>query len=114
MRYLVFSVLLSILFFSCGSNKSSVQAPMEKTKAISFTLENKSSESIPLLIPTVMNPNLSPNSMSGVSLRIGQEVFFKVKGRKYLLLRVDDSIKKGDVLDVAALLLERKRTLELI
>jgi len=52
--------------------------------------------------------------MSGVSLRIGQEVFFKVKGRKYLLLRVDDSIKKGDVLDVAALLLERKRTLELI
>ena len=83
-------------------------------KAISFTLQNTSAETIPLLIPTVMNPNLSPNSMSGVDLKVGQEIFFRAKGKKQLLLTVDSSIKDGDVLDVATLLVERKQALGLM
>jgi hypothetical protein len=47
----------------------------------SFTLRNNSAKSIPLLIPDVMNPNLSPFSNSGVDLKMGQEILFKEKGR---------------------------------
>ena len=83
-------------------------------KKVDFTLQNSSDKSIPLIIPTVMNPNLSPNSMSGVSLKMGQEIFFKVRGRKYVFLTVDESIQEGDVLDVAKLLPKRKKELGLV
>ena len=83
-------------------------------KKVNFTLQNSSNKSIPLIIPTVMNPNLSPNSMSGVTLKMGQEVLFKVRGRKYVLLTVDENIQKDDVLDVAKLLPKRKRELGLV
>lgn len=83
------------------------------TKKVDFTLRNSSNKSIPLIIPTVMNPNLSPESTSGVSLQMGQEILFKVRGRKYVLLTVDESIQKGDILDVAKLLPERKKELGL-
>lgn len=78
---------------------------------ISFTLRNNSAKSIPLIIPTVMNPNLSPNSNSGVDLKIGQQIFFKSGGKKYVLLTVDDKIKGGDVLDVSELIRARKKEL---
>ena len=45
-----------------------------------------------------MNPNLSPQSNSGVRLKVGQEIKYKKGGRAHLLLVVDDSIKEGDVL----------------
>lgn len=83
----------------------------KKGKYISFTLKNTSSESIPLRIPTVMNPNLSPFSKSGVDLKVGQEIFFKVKGKKYLLLKVNDKIKDGDILDIPKLIKKRKKEL---
>lgn len=82
-------------------------------KKVNFSLRNSSSSSIPLIIPTVMNPNLSPDSMSGVTLKMGQEILFKVRGRKYVLLTVDENIQKGDILDVAKLLSERKKELGL-
>jgi len=82
-------------------------------KYIEFTLRNSSKESIPLIIPTVMNPNLSPDSNSGVSLRPGQEIFFKANGKKQLLLVVDQTIQNGDVIDVANLLPTRKKELGL-
>lgn len=37
-------------------------------------------QSIPLIIPTVMNPSLSPNSSSGVSLQSGREILYRYKG----------------------------------
>jgi hypothetical protein len=80
---------------------------------ISFTLVNSSSKSIPLIIPNVMNPNLSPNSKSGVDLAIGQELFFRNKGKRYVLFTVDESIEEGQQLDVYELLLERKKELGL-
>lgn len=78
---------------------------------ISFTLRNNSAKSIPLIIPTVMNPNLSPNSNSGVDLKIGQQILFKSNGKKYVLLTVDNNIKGGDVLDVSELIRVRKKEL---
>ncbi len=85
----------------------------EQNQSISFTLRNTSAKSIPLIIPTVMNPNLSPMSNSGVDLRIGQEILFKAKGRRYVLLTVDESIQEGDVLDVAKILKAKKKELGL-
>ena len=67
---------------------------------IRFTLRNETLRSIPLVIPGVMNPNLSPQSNSGVRLKIGQEIKYKKGGRAHLLLVVDDSIKDDDVLFV--------------
>lgn len=80
---------------------------------VTFTLANKSVKSIPLIIPSVMNPNLSPMSNSGVDLKIGQKIFFKKGGKKYLLLEVDTTIKDGDVIVVNKLLAERKRALNI-
>ena len=80
---------------------------------INFTLRNNTGKSIPLIIPNVMNPNLSPTSNSGVNLERGQEIFFKKKGKKHLLLVVDDNIKDGDVLDVNKLIEERMKELGL-
>lgn len=71
---------------------------------IKFTLHNSSGNSIPLIIPNVMNPNLSPFSNSGVSLRIGQKIYYKANGKKQLLLIVDNKIRQGDKLDVAQLI----------
>ncbi len=59
-----------------------------------------------------MNPNLSPFSNSGVDLKMGQEIFFKYKGKKRVLLVVDESINYGDVVDVSGLLKERKQEID--
>jgi len=72
----------------------------EDERYISFMLRNETLKSIPLVIPGVMNPNLSPQSNSGVRLKIGQEIKYKKGGRTHLLLVVDNSIKEGDVLFV--------------
>lgn len=80
---------------------------------VSFTLVNSSDESIPLIIPNVMNPNLSPNSKSGVDLRIGQELIFRNRGKRYVLFTVDETIQEGQELDVYELLQERKKELGL-
>lgn len=80
--------------------------------AVPFTLRNNSLQSIPLLIPGVMNPNLSPMSNSGVDLAVGQEIFFKVGGKKYLLLTVTEELRDEE-LNVSTLLERRKRELGL-
>jgi len=73
------------------TQKEAVKAVKKKAlvTSISFTLSNTSAKSIPLIIPNVMNPNLSPFSDSGVDLVVGQEILFKEKGKRYLLLKVD-------------------------
>lgn len=85
----------------------------DNTERISFKLINSSSASIPLIIPNVMNPNLSPNSTSCVDLEPGQEILFKYKGKRYVLFTVDASIKEGDKIDVYELLQTRKAALGL-
>ncbi|GMN10202.1 hypothetical protein MTsPCn9_13830 [Croceitalea sp. MTPC9] len=82
-------------------------------QSISFKLINPSNKAIPLIIPNVMNPNLSPNSSSGVDLKIGQELLFRNGLKKYVLLTVDETIKEGQELDVYELLQQRKKELGL-
>ncbi len=82
---------------------------LKEKNYISFTLANNSAKSIPLIIPSVMNPNLSPYSRSGVDLKLGQKIFFKKGGKRYLLLTVTNSIKEGATINVSKLLKERQK-----
>jgi len=96
------------------SSTPAVVIPKKATKYISFTLQNTTAKSIPLIIPTVMNPNLSPFSKSGVDLKIGQEIIFKEKGKKYVLLVVDETIEQGGIVNIAKVLKERRGELGLV
>jgi len=81
-------------------------------QSVSFTLKNNTVSSIPLIIPNVMNPNLSPFSSSGVTLDVGQKIFFKHRGRKYLLIEVSEE-QRDQKVAVEKLIKERKRELKL-
>lgn len=81
----------------------------ENAPEINFTLHNSSLKSIPLIIPNVMNPNLSPMSNSGVSLKVGQKIYFRDGAKKVLILTVDESIKPGDKIDMAKLVKDLKK-----
>ena len=100
--------LFVILYFSlCFANIQAQNIPM--------TFHNGSFKSIPLIIPGVMNPNLSPFSNSGVSLDIGQKVYFLPDGKKKskaLLFIVDATFKKDTILQIDKII--EKRKLELI
>lgn len=71
---------------------------------INFTLHNSSLKPIPLIIPGVMKPNLSPMSNSGVSLEMGQKIYYKKGGQRVLILTVDEQIQPGDKINVAELI----------
>jgi hypothetical protein len=84
-------------------------------KAINFTFHNGSLKSIPLVIPSVMNPNLSPMSNSGITLDMGQVVYYFPngnKGKKEVLFVVSDVFKDGDVLEIDQLIAEKKKALK--
>ena len=99
-------LMLSILF--CIGSLSIVTAQ----QSVEFTLKNLTPKSIPLWIPSVMNPNLSPFSTSGVRLKIGQKIYFKHKMRKRLLLEVTTEYNEQS-LNVSNLIKERKKELKL-
>ena len=90
-----------------------VSTATSEQQVINFTLANTSGKSIPLIIPGVMNPNLSPFSKSGVNLEIGQEILFREKGKNHILLTVDNSIEDGQKIDVPKLMKERRSELGL-
>jgi len=81
-------------------------------KSVSFVLRNNAEVSIPLEIPGFMNPNLSPNSNSSLTLDAGTEIYFRVNRKRYVLLTVDSTLD-GDTLIVDALLMQRKLELGL-
>ena len=72
--------------------------------SVGFYLVNSTAQALPLIIPGVMNPNLSPFSKSGVDLPLGQKIYLKTPGKKLLLLTVTDTIRKGMQIDVADLI----------
>ncbi len=76
---------------------------------ITFTLSNNSLRAIPLIIPGVMNPNLSPLSGSGVRLKLGQSIYFRYKGEEVLLLVVNKDIKEGQKVNIAKLINKKKQ-----
>lgn len=87
-------------------------------QAVPFVLKNNSLRSIPLEIPGVMNPNLSPVSISNVDLAVGQKIYFFSDGKKgafkkrYLLLEVTEELA-GKQLPVEKLINDRKKELGL-
>lgn len=80
-------------------------------KTIAFVLSNPTLSSIPLEIPGVMNPNLSPKSESGVALRPGQPIYWTPRMRnRTLIYRVPEDLLPGTILDVSDLLEKVKPT----
>lgn len=78
--------------------------PQPNLKKIDFTLVNSSAKSIPLIIPNVMNPNLSPFSKSGVRLEVGQKIYLRRGLTRQLIFQVPDTLSDGVQLDISALL----------
>ena len=81
-------------------------------KSINFAFHNGSLKSIPLVIPSVMNPNLSPMSNSGITLDLGQVVYYFPNGKKRkkeVLFVVDDTFKDGDVLQIDQLIKAKQK-----
>ena len=91
-----FSVLKGV-----PGNKKTVKA---LTPQRAFYLENNTAQSLPLIIPGVMKPNLNPFSRSGVNLPNGQNIYLNLNGKRILILTVTDSIKQGDRIDLARLI----------
>jgi hypothetical protein len=83
-----------------------------QAQSVSFTLRNNSLSSIPLKIPGVMNPNLSPMSNSGVSLEVGQKIYFQHRRRKHLLLEVTAELEGTKVI-VNEKINQRRKELDL-
>jgi hypothetical protein len=86
-----------------------------KSQTIPMTFHNGSLKSIPLNIPGVMNPNLSPLSDSGVDLEVGQKVFYfpnGKKGKKELLFEVDNTFRKDTILQIDEMIKQKKKVSE--
>jgi hypothetical protein len=86
-----------------------------KSQTIPMTFHNGSLKSIPLNIPGVMNPNLSPRSDSGITLEVGQKVFYfpnGKKGKKELLFEVDDTFRKDTILQIDEIIKQKKQLSE--
>lgn len=83
--------------------KPAKKSPGALTPQRGFYLVNSTAQKIPLRIPGIMNPNLSPFSKSGVDLPIGQKIYLKVNGKDLLILTVTDTIPKGARVEVADL-----------
>lgn len=102
----LFSALLFVLI-SCG-----YQAVAQN---INLTFHNGSLQSISLEIPSVMNPNLNPLSNSGITLKLGQNVYFYPNGRskkRALLFTVDETFVQNQVLEIDELIDKRKKELK--
>ena len=100
----IFIILLLSFFFVSA-----------KAQNIPMTFHNGSFRSIPLIIPGVMNPNLNPKSNSGISLDVGQKVYFFPNGKKKkkeLLFVVAATWKRDTILQIDEII--KKRKLELI
>lgn len=82
---------------------------------INFIFHNGSLKSIPLVIPSVMNPNLNPMSNNGVSPKFGQKVYFYPYGtskKRELLFIVDHIYQQNQVLEIDELIEKRKKELK--
>lgn len=95
---------MSLLFFA---HKSQAQN-------IPMTFHNGSFLPIYLSIPGAMNPNLFPKSNSGVSLDVGQVVYFfpnGKNGKKEILFTVNASWRNDTILEIDEMIKARKRIL---
>jgi len=80
---------------------------------VPFSLMNNGLKSIPLHIPGVMNPNLSPYSRSGVTLPVGKKVYwYPKKGKKAELFTVSPEMRNQH-LSVDSIIAVRKKEMKL-
>ena len=96
-------IFLSLMFSFFFASLNAQNIPM--------TFHNGSFKSIPLIIPGVMNPNLNPKSNSGVSLEVGQKVYFFPNGTKKnreLLFIVNATWRKDTILQIDKIIEKRK------
>jgi len=103
MKKMILLFLMFAPFLSFGQN-------------IPMTFHNGSFFSIYLSIPGVMNPNLFPKSNSGVSLDVGQVVYFfpnGKKGKKEILFTVSRTWKKDTILQIDKIIKLRKKELNI-
>ena len=105
MKYLILALLINVS--GTVLEKEELSSNEIDSNYVDFTLRNGSVKDIPLLIPGVMNPNLSPMGNSGVSLKVGQKILFKYKAKKRVLLIVDERLE-GQVIQVHKVLKKRK------
>lgn len=99
MKKLIFALFISLFFINLQAQN------------IRMTFHNGSLKSIPLVIPGVMNPNLSPLSNSGISLDVGQKIYFFPNGKrksKALLFEVDIAFKQDTIIEIDELIKKRK------
>ena len=110
MKLLLLSFMLAVTPLTEGEalNHPQVQSLEE---SVTFTLRNNGVKSLPLIIPGVMNPNLSPRSNSGVELAVGQKILFKYQGRRRLLLTVTPD-REGQVIDASGLYKQRIKEIQ--
>lgn len=101
--------LIRLEVFELDGEQSPSRDDADMPEFIGFTLRNASLKPVPLIIPNVMNPNLSPKSNSRVYLPLGQEILIREKGSRYVRLVVDESIPEGQVIDVPRLIRARKK-----
>jgi hypothetical protein len=104
LHYFTLFILSSLFFLSNG-----------KSQAIPMTFHNGSLKSIPLNIPGIMNPNLSPLSNSGIELEPGQKIFYfpnGKKGKKELLFEVDNTFRKDTILQINEIIKQKKKVSE--
>lgn len=83
----------------------------EKKWVNGLVFKNTSLKSIPLTIPGVMNPNLSPLSTSNVSIPEGTVVSFFYNKKKYDLVTITADMEKTII--VNELIEQRKKELNL-
>ncbi len=69
-----------------------------------FYLVNTTRQTLPIHIPGIMSPRLSPFTNTGVELPLGQKIFLKTPQENLLILTVTDTIQKGARIDVADLI----------
>lgn len=65
---------------------------------VPVTLRNNSLKSIPLIIPGVMNPNLSPLSNSGADLPVGQKIYAIIDGEEVEILTITSEMRNQKII----------------
>ncbi len=77
---------------------------IDTNRYVNFTLYNSLLRPIPLVIPGVMNPNLIPLSRSGITLEVGQQIFYVRNKKRELFYTVPQDLVPGTEVDCGLLL----------
>jgi hypothetical protein len=109
------NLLISLCVLSLSSNEpqfsnsNPIWAVTDTQIVKDFVLYNPRLTAIPLVIPGIMNPNLSPRSRSSVQLAVGQEIYLVRNGKRELLYTVPSNLAPGSEINCGTLISELER-----